>query len=161
MQIAMSRRTNRLAFLLLTVALALASCNRKAVYSHYEHTSLDGWDSSDSLTYDIAPIPTDGYYEESVGLRIGSDYPFMGLTLIIEQHIYPTGIHHIDTLHASLIDHDGTIQGQGISYFQYDFLLRQLRLNANDSLHLCIHHNMKREMLPGISDVGITIRETE
>ena len=156
----MSLKKHNLLFTVLTVALALTSCNRKTIYSHYEHTPIAGWEANDSLTFDVKPITTEGIYDETVGLRISSAYPFMGLTLIVDQQL-PVGIHYIDTLHASLIDHDGTIQGLGISFFQYDFLLRSLPLNKDDSLHICIRHNMKREILPGISDVGITLTRKE
>jgi len=142
---------------MLTVALLLTGCDRKTVYSHYEPTTTDGWEKCDSLTYTIAPLPEEGRYEETIGLRINCRYPFTGLSLVIDQHIFPSGRHYVDTLHAKLIDSDGTIQGQGISYFQYNFLLRQLSLQADDSLHVCIRHLMKREILPGVSDIGFSL----
>jgi gliding motility-associated lipoprotein GldH len=143
--------------LIFTVALAMTSCNRKAVYSHYEHTSIEGWDVSDSLRFDIPPVAMDGDYVESLGLRINSVYPFMGLTLIVEQVVYPSQTHYVDTLRASLMDHEGDRKGQGVCRFQYDFALRTVPLHANDSLHFCVRHNMRREMLTGVSDVGITL----
>ena len=42
-----------------------------------------------------------------------------------------------------------------MSYYQYDFPLSTLRLKEGDSLALVVRHAMKREILPGISDVGI------
>ncbi len=141
----------------LAVAWLLAGCSRKTVYSHYAHTPIVGWDRSDSLLFDVAPVSAGGTYDELVGLRISSSYPFMGLTLIVDQHVFPSSLHRIDTLHAHLIDQEGNIQGQGISFFQYQFLLRRLQLNAGDSLHVCIRHAMKRENLPCISDVGFTL----
>lgn len=157
----MSLKQNKIIVILFAVALASTSCNRRTIFSHYEHTPTSGWEANDSLTFSLSPVRHDGLYEETVGLRISSAYPFMGLTLVVDQKVIPSGIRHLDTIHAHLINRDGTIQGHGISYFQYEFQLRRLQLNANDSLHFCIRHNMKREILPGVSDVGITIRSVK
>jgi len=156
----MSRR-NKFILLLLTVALVLSSCNRKIIYSHYEPTPLSGWEKSDTLSFSIDPIKYDGTYSEEIGLRINSAYPFMGLTLIASQYTQPAHILRTDTLHAHLIDNDGNIQGTGVGYYQYHFKLATLQLYANDTLYVNIRHNMKREILPGISDVGITLRKEE
>lgn len=145
------------ALLILTVTLAIASCDRKAVYSHYISTPIDGWDSSDELTFAVSPIPADATYEEHVGLRINRAYPFQGLTLIVQQQVFPSGETLADTLEASLIDHEGNMRGQGINYYQYTIPLRKINLHADDSMSVSIRYNMRRETLPGIGDVGFTL----
>jgi gliding motility-associated lipoprotein GldH len=145
------------ALILLTVALVTTSCNRKAVYSHYISTPIDGWNASDELTFTISPIPADGTYEERIGLRINRAYPFQGLSLIVRQQVFPTGETLTDTLEASLIDHEGNIKGQGINYFQYTIPLRHIELHAEDSMSVSIRHYMRRETLPGIGDIGFTL----
>ncbi|MBP7359673.1 MAG: gliding motility lipoprotein GldH, partial [Prevotella sp.] len=45
----------------------------------------------------------------------------------------------------------------GISYYQYNFNISHIELHKGDSIHVCIRHNMKREILPGISDVGFSL----
>lgn len=156
----MKRRTDILVPLF-AVALLVCGCNRKTIYSHYEHTPVEGWERVDGLSFDFSPVPYDGTFREDIGLRINSSYPFMGLTLIVEQQVYPMGVRRSDTLSCKLIDDDGTIQGEGISSFQYNFHLCNLKLEKGDSLHVHIRHNMKREILPGISDVGVTLRNTD
>ena len=156
----MSKR-NKFAIILFTVALVFSSCNRKTIYSHYESIPFSGWEKSDTLSFCITPITHDCTYSEEIGLRINSAYPFMGITLIVSQHTQPYHILRTDTLHAYLTDNDGNIQGTGVSYYQYHFKLATLRLYANDTLYVNIRHNMKREILPGISDIGITLRREE
>ena len=75
------RRNSRWLLLFFTVALVTASCNRKTIYSHYEHTPLDGWEKNDTLVFSVPPVKHDGVYREMIGLRTSSAYPFMGLTL--------------------------------------------------------------------------------
>jgi gliding motility-associated lipoprotein GldH len=147
---------------LLAVALTLVGCNRKTIWSHYEHTPLEGWEKNDTLSFSIPYIAQTGIYKERVGLRIGSTYPFMGLTLIAEQQVFPLGAIHSDTLSFHLVEHDGTVLGYGIGYYQYSIPLRTLQLNKGDSLQINIRHYMRREILPGVSDVGIILeRETD
>lgn len=154
----MNPRNSIAALILITVALTLlASCNRKTIYSHYEHPPLAGWEKNDTLLFHVYPIRSEGNYQEHVGLRINGDYPFTGLSLIVEQRTVPSGMMRSDTLHTRLIDHDGTIQGKGVSLFQYEFHLANLYLSSGDTLIVSIRHNMKREMLHGISDIGVTL----
>ncbi|MBR1688355.1 MAG: gliding motility lipoprotein GldH [Prevotella sp.] len=137
----------------------MAACNRKTVYDHYSHTPVAGWERNDTLSFDIKPMAAGGEYREEVGLRINDAYPFMGLSLVIEQTILPAHLIRSDTLNCKLIDEHGTVKGHGISTYQYNFHLTTLTLNEGDSLHIAVRHNMKREILPGISDIGIRLSQ--
>lgn len=137
---------------------AMTACSRRTVYNSYEHTPLSGWEKNDTLIFDISPVSQAGKYYEEVGLRINTLYPFMGLSLVIDQTIYPLAYTHRDTLNCSLIDENATVKGKGVSYYQYNFHLTDVDLNKGDSMHICVRHNMKREILRGIADVGIMLR---
>lgn len=64
---------------------------------------------------------------------------------------------YIDTLTCTLFDRKGTVKGQGISYYQYHFCISELDFHQGDSIHITVRHDMKREIMPGIADVGISI----
>jgi len=147
--------------LLSAVVALLCACNSNIVYSHYEHTPIAGWNKNNPQHFLLSPLRQGGLYREEVGLRINGDYPFMGLTLIVEQQVLPSGTTRSDTLWCKLIDSDGTIQGEGFSYYQYTFHLCDMQLQQGDSLRVSIRHNMKREDLPGISDVGLTLHRID
>ena len=66
-----------------------------------------------------------------------------------------------DTLDCELIDERGNAIGQGVGQYQYLFPLKTMQLHQGDSLHLSVHHDMKREILPGITGVGIKVRKTK
>ena len=56
---------------------------------------------------------------------------------------------------AKLIDQRGNSKGiGGISYYQYNFNLKDITVMKGDSIIVSVRHNMKREILPGISDIG-------
>lgn len=141
----------------LTVATAMVSCNRKTVFDRYEPTPIEGWEKDDTLAFNVKPIAKGGIYKEEVGLRINSTYPFTGLCLIVEQTVFPDNVTRCDTLNCRLTGADGKVKGRGVGSYQYSFHLTNVTLTKDDSLHIRIRHHMRREILPGISDVGIRL----
>ena len=152
----MNRHT-LLYFIGLVILLACVACDHQTVYSHYEPVAISGWEKNDTLGFFTPPLHQAGIYQEKVGLRISGLYPFMGLTLIIDQTKLPSMETESDTLNCSLIDDKGNAKGPGISHYQYEIPLKTISVKEGESLHIDIRHDMKREILPGISDVGIIL----
>ena len=153
----MKKNVCTLFFMAALAIVALAACHTNTVYDHYNHTLIDGWDKNDTLIYHVPKIKEGGVYDEQLCLRINGTYPFMGLTLIVEQRVFPDGRMRVDTLNCKFSDRDGFKMAHGISHSQYCFPIARLQLNANDSLSINVRHDMKRDLMPGISDVGIKI----
>lgn len=141
----------------LILCILFAACNEKKVYDTFRHTPLAGWEKNDSLAFDVPKLKASGHYQSALALRINNEYPFMGLTLIVEQTVHPTHIKHVDTLNCALIGANGVPKGQGIGYYQYAFDITSMDLHEGDSLHISVRHDMKREILPGISNVGVSL----
>lgn len=139
------------------LGLLCIACDSKITYSHYQHITISGWEKNDAVSFAIPPIQQDGTYQETVGVRISSAYPFMGLSLIIEQTVYPSLETYTDTLNCNVIDKDGYAVGQGISHHQYNYPLSIVTLHQGDSLSIRIRHDMKREILPGVADIGMIL----
>ena len=142
---------------LATVVMLLSGCNQKTVYNRYVHTPLDGWEKNDTLFFDIRPIGKGGQYLEELGLRLDRRFPFTSLQLTVEQVLLPMGHVRYDTLTCNLFTKGGQPMGDGISYYQCAVPISRVMLNKGDSLHICVRHNMKREMLIGIADIGIKL----
>ena len=157
MRMKRNHRFSLQAFILITVALTLFGCNRKTIYSHYEPTPLSGWEKNDTLSFVIGSLMKEGNYLEQIGMRVNADYPFKGLTIIVQQHTRSARIMRTDTLHAQLMDQEGNVLGDGINNLQYQFPLATIQLFPDDTLFVSIRHGMKREILPGISDIGVSL----
>ena len=148
----------RKSVLLVCMAVALlmsTACSRRMVYDKYVNTPLAGWEKNDTLTFNIPGMAAPGTYSQQVGLRMTSAFPFTSISLIVEQRIMPRGKVLTDTIKCPITDIRGNFLGDGISSFQYMFPLREVTLNKKDSIHVSIRHNMKREILPGVSDIGL------
>lgn len=144
------------AIAILSMAL-LASCDSKKVYDQYSHTPIAGWEKNDTLLFNVPKLSQSGTYSSDLMLRINASYPFMSLTLIVEQKVFPARTARTDTLKCDLIDKNGNTNGQGVSYFQYNFHVSDMVLQQGDSLQISVRHDMKREILPGVSDIGMKL----
>ena len=156
---------NRVIYILLTVVATLlsVSCNRKTVYDHYEHTPLTGWEKNDTLIYRMPVFQKSGTYSEELGLRISDTYPFTSICIIVDQTIIPKDrtmeVRTVsDTIMCSLFDSDARIKRRGVSIYHYDNHFNDISLEKGDSVEVRIRHNMKREILHGINDIGIRIK---
>ncbi len=136
-------------------ATMLASCATDTVFDRYVHTPVSGWEKNDTLTMQIPKVAAAGDYTQQIGVRMTSAYPFMSISLIVEQEILPRGATFTDTVKCEVTDSRGNFLGSGVSTYQYQFPLRELRLAKGDSIYVSIRHNMKREILPGVSDIGL------
>ena len=153
----MNRYTLLYIYIVMCMGMVLVSCHDNTVYSQYESTPVRGWERNDTLSFDIEPMQETSLYAEEVGVRITGNYPFKGLSLIVEQTLYPSNKTTTDTLNCALIDDTGHANGKGINHFQYLFPLTTLKLNKGESVHVAIRHCMKREILPGITDIGLKL----
>lgn len=144
---------------LLPACATLWACSTSTIYDTFVHTPLSGWEKNDTLSFSIPPVAESGEYEESIGLRMTGEYPFTSISLITDQMILPDGKTIADTIKCHITDERGNFLGGGVSVFQYSFQLRDISLQRGDSIHITIRHNMKREILPGVSDIGIQINK--
>jgi len=152
------KRNRHLTYLtLLTVALVTASCNRNVIFHHYEPTAIEGWERTDTLKFSVATAKERAVLQRDIELRITDSYPYRQLSLVVEQTTLPAGLHRTDIVNCELVGAEGKISGRGLTLYQYRFHLPDASLNEGDSLCFSIHHNMRREELPGVSDVGIKL----
>ncbi|HBN46811.1 MAG TPA: gliding motility lipoprotein GldH [Prevotella sp.] len=142
---------------ILLSGLLCVACTGNKVYDHYNHTPIGGWEKIDTLKFDVSPLKKSGLYATSMGLRINNAFPFISMTLIVEQTVLPANKTVIDTINCPLVDKNGRVKGKGVGFYQYHFPVSLMTLHENDSLHITVRHDMKREILPGVSDVGIEL----
>lgn len=139
------------------MAFVMQACSGNVAYDTFNHTQLAGWDKADTLFFGVPPLRESGIYKPSVGLRINENFPFTSVTLVVDYIVEPEHRACSDTLWCRLIDNKGNTLGRGVSYYQFDFTGSELRLDKGDSLHVGIRHIMKRELLPGVADVGLRL----
>lgn len=152
---------NKALILILAMAgfLMMAACDRSVIYNHYEHVDNEGWERNDTMHFYVPPIKQAGTYHQQLMLRTNNQLPFLGISVIVEQDIYPVGRKLRKRINCKLVEQNGHVIGSGISCYQYTFDVDSVQLNEGDSLHMYVMHYMKQENMQGISDVGILISQ--
>ena len=120
---------------------------------------MDGWERSDTLYYTVATPLDSGLFSSYVNIRVAETYPYQELTLIVEQQLLHADTITADTLNITLADPEGHFGGEGLSLLDYTTPLGTIMLNKTDTMKVTIRHNMRRELLPGISGIGFTLEE--
>ena len=137
--------------LLPLVLLLITSCTGHNRFHSYLPVNKDGWKRTDTLYFHAVPIDTKkDRMEISLGIRHTHRYPYRDIWLAIGQ----------DTLHINLADEQGRWKGKGIGDMRLVQQEASISLTDTDSCGtIRIHHIMQHDPLPGISDIGIEVRE--
>ncbi len=148
------QRSNSIPYVLAAVALALASCNRLPIYNHYQHISLQGWQQDDSLHF-VVPVEQTGTYQVLVNIRATSIYPYTQLTLDVHQN---KPKNYSERVCIDITDDKGNLKTGSNAFCDYSIPLHDVVTTADaDTIDIAIAHNMSRELLPGIADIGIAV----
>lgn len=139
-----------------TMAILLAaSCGYRQKKHTYRSISEEGWSALEPQTFIIDSLPDDGLYDVSVGIRTTHSYPYRSMWIIVEQEWENPRSLRTDTLKCNLTNEAGDFSGSGIAVHQYVFpVSRDQHKRAQRGL-ISIRHLMRREMLPGVSDIGL------
>lgn len=144
--------------MVLVVAVCLfASCSAGTAYHHFEHTAEDGWDKRDTFFFNIDTILRAGNYVTTLCIRTDATYPYRNLSVRATQIVKPRNIISTHTIDFNIIQENGTHNGNGITFYTYEMPLGTLSLHPGDSLLVKVAHNMRRELMPGITDVGLRV----
>lgn len=140
-----------------TLTLLGVACQHRTVYDQFQHTQLAGWDKAEQLHFAVPRQSEAGKFVLELQLRTNLTYPFQQLSLVVEQKVWPEKRTVVDTLHCTLADKKGKRTGNGVGLLQHSFHVREIKLQKGDSIQVTVSHNMQREILPGISDVGVKL----
>lgn len=147
--------------LLLTVT-GLNGCSRRTVIHHYEKVPVDGWTPGDTLKFAIDSIRTSGNYVPVIGVRTSPAvlYPYRNLWLAIRQVWHNPESVRTDTIECVLTEKNGTNNGNGVSIYQYEFPQKSFHLEQGSCGEISVNHIMRNDILPGITEVGLLIKQT-
>lgn len=151
------------ALLILSVLLLTAACLRHPAAFEYQSTSDDGWEPGDTLRFHIDSLHHRGNYNLSLGLRTSAStpYPFQSIWLVVRQQWHNPDTLMTDTVECRMTNSKGDVTGKGVSVYAFTKNLKQLSLPQGTSADITINHIMRREVLPGVINVGIRLDPTK
>lgn len=156
----MTKGTITASILALLLTLLLTACNDDRVFDKYIHADENGWEKNDDVSFCIDSLKEGGMYSMTLGIRMNKEYPFQNIQIVVDQTVYPEQRTLSDKVTCKVTDSNGLMLGHGISLYQYDIPIRKTNYEKGDSITVRIRHNMKREILPGIVDIGMVLRKS-
>lgn len=142
-------------------AALLASCEERPVDYVYRSTPLGGWEPKDTLFFPTDTVRRSGRYAFSLGVRTSAAFPFQSLWLVVKREWDRPALQRLDTVVCRLTDAAGEASERGISLNQFEIPVDTIRLDAGATGRVTVRHIMRRDLLPGVSDVGIILRAVD
>ena len=102
-------------------------------------------------------VKESGLYDINIGVRTTNDYPYQKLWLSIAAEFSNPDTVFTDTVACVFADKNGVRSGNGTDMYQYDFNLGDVNLQKGQTGRFTIHHIMRREIIPGVSNIGVRI----
>ncbi len=153
------RNINAFLLCLCIAAATLTACTEGTEYHNYKKISHEGWEQRDTLVFHIDSIKSKGYYHTYLCMRTNPDFPFRYITLIAEQTTLPGKQRGYVRKTFEVVSKHGTQTGKGLTYHTYEIPVFVEYLENGDSLRIAVRHDMVRESMQGIMDVGIKLKK--
>lgn len=155
----MTRRT--LLYVLAVGGLLTASCAGDTLVHRYAALPADGWARRDTVCFDLPGNVEDICGTLTVGLRTKTDVAIRDIVLAVEQCDSDAFVVRRDTVCYPLTNSEGDALTSGVNFHQYETQFVPFRMEKDRKGCVRIYHLMTRETIPGITEVGIRIRNKE
>ena len=145
--------------MLLSLTTLFTACETNdTAYHKYISINGEGWVNSDTLVFRVDTLRRYGDYTTYVCLRTRHDFPYRYLSVIVDQTVMPKTRSKHREVTVEIVNRDGAQEGTGINHRIYEVPLFTEWLGPGDSVRIAIKHNMSRETMPGIIDVGVKLK---
>ena len=144
----------------LALTFSLAACNNSGTLFHsYKPLSAEGWDRRDTVRFDLTEAETDIDGTLFIGLRTKANINMRDIVLAVEQCLKTPYTYRCDTIRYPLTDAEGFALAKGVNHYQYETQQLPIHLQKGQSGSVRIHHLMRHEVIPNITEVGIRLNK--
>lgn len=118
----------------------------------------NGWDAEDTLCIPLDSVAEEGPYVLTLTLRLTASqhYPFSDICLKLTRCL--PGDSATAKLRYDLTMGRSEMAGSGVSLYVYDLPVDTLYLKTGTRGHFIIQHDMRLSPLPGLHDVGLSLK---
>lgn len=140
--------------------MCFTACNRGVLVSHYESFDHEEWAIDSVKVFDFHVTEEGLSYDMVLGCRHTTEYPFQNIWLFTELYA-DTLLLSSDTLEYYLADRRGRWLGNGTGRLREMPMLYKQNLLIPDTgvYRLEVRHGMRREVLAGMSELGLTVEK--
>jgi gliding motility-associated lipoprotein GldH len=152
-------KINKTRVIILLGALALTfACKKPALYDKNSEISACAWSKDSLIGFDVPIYDTINPANVFINLRHMADYPYSNIYFFVKYYA-PNGIHQTDTIEYRLANNKGEWLGDGwgnLYSCQLPFKTN-IRFPIQGIYRFEIKHGMRKDILPGVCNVGIRI----
>lgn len=150
-----------LLYVLAVGGLLTASCAGDTLVHRYATLPADGWARRDTVCFELPVYAEDISGTLTVGLRTKAGLAIRDIVLAVEQCDSDAFVIRCDTVCYPLTNSEGDALTSGVNFHQYETQFVPFRMEKDREGCVRIYHLMTRETIPGITEVGIRIRNDE
>lgn len=140
------------------LSLLLSGCMDRTVFHHCQSVPQCVWQQEDTLLFRPDTLAPGQPYTLQVQARILQDYPYRQLQILVEHNLEKEP--RADTLLLQITDTAGVMLGRQIFLHQVHTATHTFTPQQSRGW-IRIRHLMRREALPGISDIGIRLQKAD
>lgn len=142
------------------VAVFMTSCDKSIIYYTYQPVSDAGWAKYDTLYFDV-PVNNDSLpLIITTDIRHTAEYPYINLSLIVQQNLKDSLTWVNDTLHFKLIDEKGKRGANNwSSIYEASSAMPAIKPSGKGLYQIKVFHAMANDTLPGVHDIGLKITQ--
>lgn len=146
------------AFLLAALLLLASACDTSVVFEKHQPIPAEGWHYKNKVVFEALVNDTTSLHNLYIDVRNTTDYSFSNLYIFLDIE-FPDGNMLRDTIECTLADRTGKWTGKGFGKIRSNrFLFRTDVWFPQQGYYIFrIEQAMRREVLEGISDIGIRI----
>ena len=147
--------------LAILIIVVLGGCDRYRHYDQYRTMPSEAWHKDSIKTFEFQITDSLVIYNMFLNIRNTGRYPYSNLIVFVDTKM-PGNKTLRDTLNCFLADDSGDWLGSGFgsiwtSKVPYKV---QVRFPRNGKYKVKLQHGMRKEDLPGITDIGIRIEKS-
>jgi gliding motility-associated lipoprotein GldH len=143
------------------LSFLLTACSQKEIFSEFHSFPEAKWPRNETVNFKVDLQDNTQKQDVFLEIRNNDNYPFRNLWLFVDITA-PTGDRRCDTINVNLADVYGKWYGRGISIYSYSFQYEAgIKYPLPGVYTYAIRQGMREEVLPGISDIGMTVMNVE
>ncbi|NDV66802.1 gliding motility lipoprotein GldH [Bacteroides sp. 224] len=150
-------RAFKVTILFLALLCTLGCTDKTVVYHSYHHIPSYEWNKNDTLLFNIAIPDSLCSYRIYLLVRTLNSYAYKNLTLNIEYPIGDTITHKKDIPFQVSPEYNDEYTAKWGGLYQAIEPVYDKYVEKPDTLRFRVNHQMKDDVLKGISDIGILI----
>ncbi len=148
----------------LLIALFASGCTEAVVFQEDAQIPNGQWERGWNPTFSFEVTDTVNAHDVYLDVRHTGDYPFSNLFTFVKL-TGPGGEHLTDTVECTLADPTGRWYGKGTgfvnSYRAHVLYKMRNRFPRTGRYSIQLEQAMRRDTLPGVMDVGISVERSQ